>query len=184
MNLSCYDSYLSKSSHPELVSGPILPLIRSKRRQAQPHRQIRPMRVALVDEIDLPLPMPVLELLFTHDCRFHLAKQLEVDEAVHSVTRCEPRERIITMLPHSRNKVGRHANVKRSVMSARKDIRAGLAFLLHGEELGAKWALKQVQGDEVGLILDVSRHADLVSAAIVSLDARLAETTCCCLDGG
>jgi hypothetical protein len=62
---------------------------------------------------------------------------------------------------------------------ARKDIDARDALLPHESECAAKWTLKQVQGDEDGLGLEVvsgtarnvaskeSRHAELVSASIV-----------------
>jgi hypothetical protein len=38
----------------------------------------------------------------------------------------------------------------------------------------AKWALKQVQGDEEGFGSDMFRHAELVSASIVALAQRYA----------
>ena len=170
--------------HPELVSGPIPPWARSKRRQTQPHRQIRPMRVALIDQIDLPLPMPALQLLLAQNRRLHLAEQFEMDEAMDRVARGEPGKRIIAMLPHSRDEVGRHADIQSPVMPARKDIGARLTLFPHDPECGAKWALKQVQGDEEGMGLEVSCHAELVSAPIVPQDAQLAGTSCCYLDRG
>ena len=166
-------NYPLLNRHPELVSGPITPPIRSKRRQAQPHRQIRPMRIALVDQVDLPLPMPTLQLLLAHDRWLHVAEQLKVDKAMDGIARGESGERIVAMLPHSRDKIGRYTGVKSAVMPARKDIDARLAFFPHGPECAAKWALKQVQGDEAGMrmefspTLTFSRHPELVSGPIV-----------------
>ena len=134
--------------HPELVSGPISRLTRSKQWQAQPHRQVRPMRVVHVDQVDLPLPMPALQLLLAQDRRFHLAEQFIVDQAVDSVARGETRQCIVAVLPQSSDEVGGNADVDRAVGLARKDIGAGTALLPHGPELAAKWALKQVQGDD------------------------------------
>ena len=155
--------------HPELVSGPIVPHVRSKRRQPQPHRQVRPMRVALVDQVDFPRPVPVLELLLAGNCGVHVAKHLEVHKAVDCVAAREPRQRVIAMLPQPRDQIGSDADVERAEGLAREDIDAGLAFLPHGPELGARWTLKQVQGDELNSEWPFSmhRHAELVSASIV-----------------
>ena len=172
-------NYPLLNRHPELVSGPITPPIRSKRRQAQPHRQIRPMRIALVDQVDLPRPMPTLQLLLAHDRWLHVAEQLKVDKAMDGIARGESGERIVAMLPHSRDKIGRYTDVKRAVMPARQNINARKPFLPHSAGCAAKWTLKQVQGDEEGMGWEIiphshptpnppkPRHAELVPASIV-----------------
>ena len=172
------------SRHPELVSGPIFRFAQSKRRQAQPHRQVSPMRVSLVDQIDLPRAVPVLELLFASDSALHVAEHLEMNEAVDMVFGGMPGKCIVAMLPQPAEKVGRYADVERAVELARKDVDARVAFFAHGAERGAKWALKQVQGDEVCLILDVSLRADLVSACNVSQSARRRVAACWCAGWG
>ena len=160
--------------HPELVSGPIVPHVRSKRRQPQPHRQVRPMRVALVDQVDFPRPVPAFKLFFAQDCRFHPAEQLKVDETMNAVTRGMSRQRVIAMLPKPTDQMGSHANVKRSIKPTGQNVDARLLVLSsHAWNDAAKWALKQVQGDGLDLVLKLSsslplrRHPELVSGPIV-----------------
>ena len=136
--------------HPELVSGSIRRFALSKRRQAQAHRQIDPMRVMFVDQVDLPRPVPVFQLLFAKDGWLHFAKQLKMDKAVDRIFSRGSGYGPIAMLPHATDKVRGNANVKRAIKLARKDIDAGLLFLSHVRSLAAKWTLKQVQGDDVG----------------------------------
>src|SRR5690606_7061902 len=75
--------------HPELVSGSMPPPTRRQRFKAQPHRQVRPMRVLAFDQVDLPLPMPALELLLAQDRPFHVVEHLVADEPVDLVSACE-----------------------------------------------------------------------------------------------
>ena len=153
-----------------------MPRSQFKRRQAQPHRKIVPITIRLIDQIDLPLSPPVLELLFAGNRIHHVAKHLEMDEAIDPVTRGKSRRRIIAMLPQPAQQIRCDANIQRAIVTARENIDARVAILPHGPERGAKWTLKQVQGDENGLDLDISRqtpfphqsrHAELVSASIV-----------------
>ena len=134
--------------HPELVSGPISRFVRSKRRQTQSHSQIRPMRVVLVNEVDLPRPVPALQLLFPQDRRFHFAEQFEMNKRVDGVARSEARHSIVAMLPKPRDEVGGDADIDRAVGLAREDVDARLPLFPHGLERGAQWVLKQVQDDE------------------------------------
>ena len=135
--------------HPELVSGPICRFARSKRRQTQTHRQIRPMRIGRVDKVDLPLAMPTLELFLTENCRFHFAKQLIVHESVNGVFRSESGDRIVSVLPKSCDEIGCHADVDRAVGLACEDVDAREAFVVHKPEFAARWVLKQVQDDDI-----------------------------------
>ena len=172
--------------HPELVSGSISRFDRSQRRQAQLDRKVGPMRVRLVDQIDLPRPMPVLELFLAGDCADHVAEHLKMDQTVNLVTRGKPWRRTIAVLPHPAEQIRRNPDIQRAVVSARQNIDARVTLLTHGPEPVAKWTLKQVQGDGNGLGLEISpalrsnsqtrthlkpRHAELVSASIV-LQAR------------
>ena len=163
-----------KHRHPELVSGSIGRFTLPKRRQTQPHRQIGPMRVMFVDKVDFPRAVPVLQLLFAPDRTLHVAEHLKINETIDFIFRCVPGRRVVPMLPHTANKVRRHANVKRTVKRARKDIDAGLTLLSHGPNLAAKWTLKQVQGDGIigGNVFSkkshctTQRHPELVSGSI------------------
>jgi hypothetical protein len=134
--------------HPELVSGPISRFARSKRWQTQPHRKISPMRVALVDQIDFPLPVPALQLLLAQDRQFHFAEHFKMNEAMHGVSRRKPRQHIIAMLPKPRDQVGCDTDVDRAVVLACKDVDARGPLVTHALEVAEKWVLKQVQDDD------------------------------------
>ena len=161
--------------HPELVSGSIPRFTRSQRRQAQPNGKVSPVQVLLLDQIDLPRSVPVLELLLARDRGDHVAIDFEMNQAVDFVTPGKSRQRIIAMLPKPTDQIRGYAHIKRAVVPARKDVDARKAFLPHGAESGARWTLKQVQGDEFGSKwsfhrprpLPFHRHAELVSASIV-----------------
>ena len=144
--------------HPELVSGSIARHTRSKRGQAQPHRQVMPIAIGRVDQADFPLPVPVLELLLARDRGDHVAEHLKMDQPVHLVARRKPRRRRIAVLPKAGDEIGRHADIQRAIVPARQNIDARVALLPHGPERAAKWTLKQVQGDEKGVGMEVSSN--------------------------
>ena len=155
--------------HAELVSASILPTAPSvpeekwtlkqvqgdgsskmvERRQTQPDRQIMPVGVLAFDQVDLPLPMPTLELLLPQDCRLHVAEQLVAGEAVDPVAAGEAFDCTVAVLPKPHNQIARDADVKRAVPLASKHVDAGLAILSHGSKDAALWMLKQVQHDEI-----------------------------------
>jgi hypothetical protein len=156
----------SRPRHPELVSGSIPPLARRHRWQAQPHRQVPPFRVLGIDQVDLPLPAPILELLLANDGPFHVPEHLEMDEPEDGVARGEAGQQPFAMLHEPLEKVRRDANVNRAVLPVREKIDAGVALFPHVSERAEKWTLKQVQGDEEGTDLDLARHPELVSGSI------------------
>lgn len=137
--------------HPELVSGSIGQLARSQRWQTQPHRQIVPIAVLVIHQIDLPLPMPAFELFFAPNRAFHVAKHLEVDQPVNPVSRGKAGYGASTMLPQPLEQTGGDADVERAVGRAGEDVDAGLALLAHGFGCAAQWMLKQVQHDGAGV---------------------------------
>ena len=166
--------------HPELVSGSIPRFTRRQRGQSQPNGKVSPVRVLLLNQIDLPRPMPVLELLFARDRSDHVAIDFEMNQAVDFVTPGKSRQRIIAMLPKPRDQIRSHSDVKRAVVPARDDVDTRDARLPHKAGFAAKWTLKQVQGDEKGLRLEYSpthspqpRHPELVSESKVSKARRV-----------
>ncbi|WP_181008301.1 hypothetical protein [Sphingomonas montanisoli] len=70
----------------------------AKRSKAQPHRQILPSRVVALDEVDLPLTPPPLDLFLTLDCGTHVATSFVEDEAVDSVAFGKAVERAFAVL--------------------------------------------------------------------------------------
>ncbi len=160
--------------HPELVSGSILRTARRQWRKPKLARQIAPSRIAFLNQIDLPLPAPVLELLLTRNGEVHGAEELEMDEAVDAVSAGEPLDGALAVLMKPREKVGSHADIQRFAKATRKDVGAGLKVSLHGQETARRWTLKQVQGDEKWAKRGKSRHAELVSASMTGCDIEAA----------
>ena len=112
--------------HPKLASGSISSRNRSYRVQPKTHRQIRPRQILGLNQIDFPLPMPILQLLLALDRRRHVFEKLEADEAINGISRRKPPAFHLPMLNHPRQQVRRNADIQRPVMLACKDINAGL----------------------------------------------------------
>ncbi len=159
--------------HPGLVSGSILPPTLFQRRQAEPDGQVMPIGVLALDQIDLPLASPILELFLPCDRGGHVAKHLISNEPVDFVSRSEALDGALTVLPKPFDQVACDTDVERPVGFAGKDIDARVPLNGHGSERYAKWTLKQVQGDEIGKASRLKpRHAELVSVSICQLDAE------------
>src|SRR3546814_129974 len=152
--------------HPELVSGSILPHARSHRRQTKANRQIMPVGVLTLDQIDLPLPVPAFQLFLTRYGRSHVAEHLVSDEPADAVTARVARDGVIPMLPQPGNQIAGDADVERSIGLAGEDIDARVTLELHEPEPAEKWMLRQVQHDEFEAISSPSRHPELVSGSI------------------
>ena len=139
--------------HPELVSGSIVPHGPPYRFQSQPNREIGPMRIIGIDKVYLPWSVPILPLLFACNGRRHISKYLIMDKAVNRIFRSMTWCKIVAVLIHALRQVRRHADISRPKQLVGKDIGARLFFLKrHGQRFTAKWTLKQVQGDEMGII--------------------------------
>ncbi len=136
--------------HPELVSGPIAQLPLRYRWETQPNRQINPMRVCRVNQVDLPRAMPILQLLLTRNGGLHRAEGFKMHKAMDRISGSMAGGQITTMLRQTFEQIRRNADVQRAVKLACKYIYARLLFLSHQWSLAAKWTLKQVQGDDLG----------------------------------
>ena len=137
-------------------------------RKTQARGQVDPLRVFALDQIDLPLAVPALELLFPHNGTFHFAEQLIADEALDLVAAGEAGDDAVPMLPKPAEQVAGHANVERAVWLTRKDVDARVALLPHGPEDAARWMLKQVQHDGISEDYSLLRHPELVSGSMAS----------------
>ena len=140
--------------HPELVSGSIAPPALKHRGKTKPHPKVFPVRVGLLDQVDLPLSVPVLELLFARDRGDHVAVHFKPDQPLDVVPFCKPRIGTFAVLPKPGHKVGRNANVERAARLAGEYVNARISFARHGAEYAARWTLKQVQGDGAGGLVD------------------------------
>ncbi len=119
-------------------------------RKSQADRQIAPVRVGFLDQVDFPLSPPVLELLLAGDRRDHVAVHFEPDQPLDSMLTGKAGKGVFAVLPQSGFEVGSDADVKRAARLARKDVDTGVALDRHGSGCAARWTLKQVQGDDKG----------------------------------
>jgi len=138
--------------HPELVSGSIISATSRQGRKAQTTSQIPPSSVAFFDQIDLPLPSPVLDLLFTHDRLVHGVEHLKMHKEVSAVALGESVKRAIPVLRNPSHQVGGNAGVDRSAKTAGHEVGARLNDAFHIAHFARRWTLKQVQGDEFGVV--------------------------------
>ena len=133
--------------HPELGSGSIEQLTLTHRGQAKTNRQINPMRVCGIDQVDFPGAMPVLQLLFSRYGRVHTDKNLEMHQPVNRISGRMAGGQTAAMLRQALEQIRRNADVQRAVVFARKYINAWCFFLFNSKSLAETWTLKQVQGD-------------------------------------
>ena len=137
--------------HPELVSGSLSPPGLRQGGKAESYRKVAPVRVGRLDEIDFPRTVPVLQLLLAGDRRKHVPVHFEPDQPFDAVTRGEAGQHGLAMLPQPLFQARRHADVERTARLACEDVYARAAFTGHGAVCGARWTLKQVQGDGLGV---------------------------------
>jgi hypothetical protein len=97
-----------------------------KGRKANSRRQIMPIWILALDEIDFPLAMPAFELLLACDGRRHVIKLLKSDKMVDTVALGEAFDRPRPMLPKTRNQIGRDSDVERAIGAAGEDVDARL----------------------------------------------------------
>ena len=143
--------FSSQLRHPELVSGSIWKLALPNRRQTQSHRKINPMRIFGIDKVDFPRTMPVFQLLLARNGGLHRAKDFKMHKAIYRIFGSVPGRKAAPVLGNTLQKIRCNADVKRTVELAGKNIHARLLFLSHRPGIAAKWTLKQVQGDGLGM---------------------------------
>src|SRR5262249_27591113 len=80
--------------------------------------EIGPVPIFALDQIDLPVSLPLLHRLLTLDCRHHIAERLVVDECVDFVARGEARLLAGAMLLHPADEIAGKPYIKRAVRPA------------------------------------------------------------------
>lgn len=130
------------SCHPELVSGSITSAARRQRLKAQVCSKVAPMRVSLFDQVDLPLPPPVLDLLLTSNRIGHRVEYLHEDEPINRVLGGESGGFSFAMLPKPGRQIRRNAGVERAAITARQNVGARLAVALHSQQNDGRWTLE------------------------------------------
>jgi hypothetical protein len=154
--------------HPELVSGSISPSSQAVigagsmlkrvqhdgyrvsvayRGQTQIYREINPLRIFRFNQVDLPLAVPVFQLLLSRDRTGHVVEHLKADKAIYRILRRISGRQLVAVLVKALDQVRRYANVERATGLAGEYVDAVLFHLSHRRYMGARWALKQVQGD-------------------------------------
>lgn len=126
-------------------------LTRSQRFEAQTDRQVAPFGILPGDQIDLPVAVPVFQLLLARDGGRHVGEHLEMNETMDCVAFGEATGNVFSVLPQAFHQIGCNSDIQRSAQAAGEDVGAGLALTLHGNECDASWTLKQVQGDKGGI---------------------------------
>ena len=82
--------------------------------------EVAPLRIIDLDQFELPGAPPFLDPLFAQDRVRHGLVKFGKDQAGDAVVPDKAGNRIRPMLPNTASKVGRYANVERTVASARK----------------------------------------------------------------
>jgi len=117
--------------------------------QSPLNRQIAPIRIASLDQVDLPCTMPALQLFLARDGIVHPVEELGMDKADRAVSRGKAGRSAGAMLPKTRREIGRDANVDRTALHAGENVGTGVSFAGHIDSMddGAAWMLKRVQHD-------------------------------------
>ena len=84
-------------------------------------REVVPIRIALFDQTDFPIAMPVLQLLFTRNGFLRRSKFFHVDQCVNDVLFDELRAKAAAMLIQSGRDVPGDADIKRAMFAAGED---------------------------------------------------------------
>ena len=108
---------------------------------------ILPERISGLDQRNLPVASPRLQLLLARDCTGHVVRHLEMDQALHAMALGETFDLSRAMLLEPRHQIARNADVQRAMPAASQNIDAGVAA--HDLSL-REWMLNQVQHDEIG----------------------------------
>src|SRR4051794_17020294 len=80
--------------------------------KAEVHCEIAPVGILLLNEIDLPWSMPVLDLLLAPNRQLHIAEGLEPDETEHTVAAREAGADAVPMLPNAPHQIRRDAGIE------------------------------------------------------------------------
>jgi hypothetical protein len=108
-----------------------------------------PVGVLAFDQVDLPLPVPALQLLLAQDRAFHVAEKFVADEPMDLVAAGKAFDAAVPVLPEPAEKVAGDPDVKSAVGLTGKNVDARVSLLSHTSENAARWMLKQVQHDEI-----------------------------------
>jgi len=106
--------------------------------------QIQPIWIALLDQRDLPLALPVLDLLFPVDRRFHGGCRFELDKQMYRVAVREAFDQPILVLMDASYQVAGHACVQRAILPAGHEVDE----IGHRPIVWAAWIAGQARNDK------------------------------------
>ena len=86
--------------------------------------QITPSSVHLLNQLDLPIPVPLLHLLLPSYRTLHRRMRLIPHQTVNSILLRKPSNQPVLVLPHSPRDVRRHADVEYPVLLAGEHVHA------------------------------------------------------------
>lgn len=110
---------------------------RTQRRQPEFLGQIAPLRIGRLDQLDLPLALPILVSRLARDRGVHRPGEFEPDERFDAIAFGEAVEAAVAVLDDALDQVRGDAGVERAVAGAGHDIDAGLKVGVHGVEARA-----------------------------------------------
>ena len=84
--------------------------------------KIPPFRIATLDRSDLPGARPVLDRLFSLDCRAGLIKRGKPNQPTDTMAFGEARDKLFTVFIHTANQVVRDSGIERSVFAAGQNV--------------------------------------------------------------
>src|SRR5713101_9531698 len=67
--------------------------------------KINPVPIICLDQIDFPVSLPLLDLLFATQRRFVVVVNLKPNQPIHPVCRREPRHQLVFVLPYPARQV-------------------------------------------------------------------------------
>src|SRR5207302_412145 len=84
--------------------------------------EVTPVGIVLLDQSDLPIAPPLLDLFLACDGRYRVIIALEPDEPIDTVSGAESSQQLVFMLVHPTDQIIGHAQIQRPVSPARKQI--------------------------------------------------------------
>ena len=84
--------------------------------------EIVPLRVDGLNQLDLPLPLPVFDLLFAPDGLFDRCAGIKPDQRVHAVLLGEAFDQIIPVLIDTSHEIVCDAHIQGAISLARHDV--------------------------------------------------------------
>ena len=105
-----------------------LPGSRFHGRRGDIQPQISPIRVPILDELQLGFAIPFLDLLLPHDVRFHGRMNFEPNQVMDTVTSSEAIQLVLAVLGTPLDQFRCHTDVQGAVKATREEIHTRKSF--------------------------------------------------------